>query len=89
MKKETQLWDAISDAVADVIPNEDGQSLVGDYVTVAEVMVEDGRIGVAVLTPEMTPRLLALLAQAVAQSASSMFEGQLEPFDSSGDANAA
>ncbi len=89
MNKETPLWEAISGAITDVIPAEEGQTLVGDYVTVAEVMVEDGRIGVAVLTADMTQRHVVLLARAIAQIADGFDESGIASATEQGESDAA
>lgn len=85
MEHDDQLSRAIGEAATNVVPAEAGDYAVGDYLGIAEVLLNDGRIGLAVLAPTMTLRHLLLLIRALDQTVNSMINPD-EPTEGDADA---
>ena len=66
MNPNPHLAQAHADAVADALPEEAQPFVIGDRICVVETLSESGS-GLAILATAMTPRHMALLANALAQ----------------------
>jgi hypothetical protein len=84
MEKDERFRQAIDDAVALAIPGEAGDYILGDFVAVAEVLVEDGGLGLAILAPEMTHAQVTLLSRAVDQAVQALFVSAVDARDIGG-----
>ncbi len=85
MEHEEQLSRAIGNAVGGVVPDNIGDFVIGDQICIAEILVNNGDIGLAVFAPTMTQRHLLLLTRALDQTVNSLIDTQ----ETEGDADAA
>jgi hypothetical protein len=77
MNPNPHLGQAHAEAVADALPEGAHPFVIGDHICVLETLSESGT-GLVILAPALTPRHMALLANALAQIIEHSVESPIE-----------